>query len=166
MVLPCVNPGLITSYWGVSAQSLLRILPDSAEFLTCATSISSGIIQGQCSPTGGEGYVVGRDKRPPEGDLGAFWAGEPRQLAAPPPPGESSGSVEGRGRERRDTIHTAPSREDLRALICLNPACRPPSYGLRCRGRVTPFRCSFLWETDACWNAQSVVIIKAAPAVT
>lgn len=67
--------------------------------------------------------MVGRDKRPPEGDLGAFWAGEPQQLAGRfTRPGESSGSVEGRDRERRDTIHTPPSREDLRALICLNPA--------------------------------------------
>lgn len=78
--------------------------------------------------------MVGRDKASPEGDLGASWAGEPQQLAAPLPPradlrSQVSQAVPSRAEtvSGGNTIHTPPCQEDLRALICLNPACRPPS---------------------------------------
>lgn len=78
-----------------------------------------------------------------------------------PRPGELSGSE---GRKPWAEGHNSASLEDLQALICLNPAAvRPPS--LKCLCGVTPIRCCFLWETDACWNTHSVVIVKAPPAV-
>lgn len=49
--------------------------------------------------------MVGRDKRPPEGDLCAFWAGEPQQLAAPPPPrADLRGQVSQAAPSRAETV--------------------------------------------------------------